>query len=92
MPGKAFADVVEVEDGPLPPHSRVFQRTVVVLACGRLLSHPRLDLGHGGLLQLVDDVEWVVAIANPAGALTADAPTPTRREGSRSALQIVHML
>lgn len=38
-----------MEDGPLSPHDRVFQRAVIVATRGNLLSHPGLDLGHSGL-------------------------------------------
>jgi hypothetical protein len=48
---------------PLPPDGGIFKRAVVGVACP--LRHPGLDIGHGGLKELVDLVEGVVRVAYP---------------------------
>lgn len=57
-------------DIPLPPDSGILERAVVGLADP--LNHPGLDLGHDGLLELVDHVEGVGRVADPATMVRHD--------------------
>ncbi len=52
-------------DIPLPSYAGRLQRATVILACSNLLGHIRLDARHSSLLQFVDDVYGVEAVALP---------------------------
>jgi len=50
---------------PLPPHHSIFQRAVIVLSSGSLLSHVRFDFDHGIISKLLHGINRVGRVARP---------------------------
>ena len=57
--------VIKFKDGPLSSHGRVFQRAVVISTRINIAIQPSLDLWHGSLFQVVDNIKGIGRVADP---------------------------